>query len=40
MQDCRALKERTGTDRSSWYARWDSQIRLRSPGRNLSHSQF
>lgn len=40
MQNRCALEERTGADRSSWYTRWNSQIRLGSPGRNLSHSHF
>jgi hypothetical protein len=38
MQNGRALKERTGTDRSPRYARWNSQIRLCSPSGNLGHS--
>jgi len=39
MQYGRPLEERTGTDGSPRYTRRNSQIRLGSPGRNLSNSR-
>lgn len=40
MQDSCTLKERSSTDRSPRYTSRNSQIRLSSPGRNLSHCHF